>query len=265
VKHPAHQLLVAGAVLVCRSRRTSRWRMVRRSVLATSSRRCRARPRRPRTSPAVCRAWPSCSRRASPRTRGRLRDRRHRQLRQGHQGQAQGRHRDPRGRRAQRVPDPEGKHISVHEGEYVRAGEALMDGAVNPHDILKVLGEKELALPRRRDPGGVPAPGRAHQRQAHRGDRAADAAPRPGHATWATPTSWSTSRSRSTSSRRRTSASSWPGAAGQGRAAAARHHQGVAVDRVVHLGVVLPGDHQGAHRGRDQAARWTTSAASRRT
>ncbi|MDP8224601.1 MAG: DNA-directed RNA polymerase subunit beta' [Candidatus Lernaella stagnicola] len=40
---------------------------------------------------------------------------------------------------------PKGKHISVHEGDFVRAGEALMDGAANPHDILSVLGEKELA------------------------------------------------------------------------------------------------------------------------
>ncbi|RME29405.1 MAG: DNA-directed RNA polymerase subunit beta', partial [Deltaproteobacteria bacterium] len=40
---------------------------------------------------------------------------------------------------------PRGKHISVHEGEFVRAGEALMDGSPNPHDILRVLGEKELA------------------------------------------------------------------------------------------------------------------------
>ncbi len=38
-----------------------------------------------------------------------------------------------------------GKHISVHQGDRVRAGEALMDGAPNPHDILRVLGEKELA------------------------------------------------------------------------------------------------------------------------
>jgi DNA-directed RNA polymerase subunit beta' len=38
-----------------------------------------------------------------------------------------------------------GKHISVHAGDRVKAGEALMDGAANPHDILKVLGEKELA------------------------------------------------------------------------------------------------------------------------
>jgi DNA-directed RNA polymerase subunit beta' len=40
---------------------------------------------------------------------------------------------------------PKGKHISVHEGDQVRAGEALMDGSSNPHDILRVLGQKELA------------------------------------------------------------------------------------------------------------------------
>jgi DNA-directed RNA polymerase subunit beta' len=40
---------------------------------------------------------------------------------------------------------PKGKHIAVREGEFVRAGEALMDGPTNPHDILKVLGDKELA------------------------------------------------------------------------------------------------------------------------
>jgi DNA-directed RNA polymerase subunit beta' len=40
---------------------------------------------------------------------------------------------------------PKGKHISVHEGDRVRAGEALMDGSSNPHDILKIKGEQELA------------------------------------------------------------------------------------------------------------------------
>jgi len=37
-----------------------------------------------------------------------------------------------------------GKHINVHEGDRVKAGEPLMSGAVNPHDILDVLGEEEL-------------------------------------------------------------------------------------------------------------------------
>jgi DNA-directed RNA polymerase subunit beta' len=40
---------------------------------------------------------------------------------------------------------PKGKHVAVREGEYVRAGEALMDGPTNPHDILAVLGEKALS------------------------------------------------------------------------------------------------------------------------
>ena len=40
---------------------------------------------------------------------------------------------------------PRGKHISVHEGDRVRAGEPIMDGLANPHDILSILGEKELA------------------------------------------------------------------------------------------------------------------------
>ena len=40
---------------------------------------------------------------------------------------------------------PRGKHISVREGDYVRPGEPLMAGSSNPHDILGVLGERELA------------------------------------------------------------------------------------------------------------------------
>ncbi|MEK7683337.1 MAG: DNA-directed RNA polymerase subunit beta', partial [Nitrospirota bacterium] len=39
---------------------------------------------------------------------------------------------------------PKGKHVSVHEGDWVKAGEPLMDGAVNPHSILDILGPKEL-------------------------------------------------------------------------------------------------------------------------
>ncbi len=40
---------------------------------------------------------------------------------------------------------PKGKHITVQEGDRVIAGEPLMDGANNPHDILNIKGEKELA------------------------------------------------------------------------------------------------------------------------
>ena len=40
---------------------------------------------------------------------------------------------------------PKGRHVVVTEGDFIRAGEPLVDGPLNPHDILKVLGEKELA------------------------------------------------------------------------------------------------------------------------
>ena len=39
---------------------------------------------------------------------------------------------------------PKGKHVSVHEGDWVQAGEPLMDGSVNPHSILDILGPNEL-------------------------------------------------------------------------------------------------------------------------
>ncbi len=39
---------------------------------------------------------------------------------------------------------PRGTHINVQESDRVRAGEALMDGPLNPHDILRVLGMSRL-------------------------------------------------------------------------------------------------------------------------
>jgi len=40
---------------------------------------------------------------------------------------------------------PKGKHISIHNGDKIKAGELLMDGSPNPADILNVKGEQELA------------------------------------------------------------------------------------------------------------------------
>jgi DNA-directed RNA polymerase subunit beta' len=39
---------------------------------------------------------------------------------------------------------PRSIHINVQESERVKAGDPLIDGPINPHDILQVLGEKEL-------------------------------------------------------------------------------------------------------------------------
>ncbi len=40
---------------------------------------------------------------------------------------------------------PRGKHINVYEGDYVRAGEALISGSAIPQDILNIKGEIALA------------------------------------------------------------------------------------------------------------------------
>jgi len=40
---------------------------------------------------------------------------------------------------------PKGKHISVQDGDVVMPGDPLMSGMSNPHDILAIKGEKELA------------------------------------------------------------------------------------------------------------------------
>ncbi len=40
---------------------------------------------------------------------------------------------------------PKGRHLAVQEGDFVRRGDALLDGALVPHDILNVLGVEALA------------------------------------------------------------------------------------------------------------------------
>jgi DNA-directed RNA polymerase subunit beta' len=37
-----------------------------------------------------------------------------------------------------------GKHLRVHAGDIVKAGEALVDGPLVPHDILRISGEEEV-------------------------------------------------------------------------------------------------------------------------
>jgi DNA-directed RNA polymerase subunit beta' len=40
---------------------------------------------------------------------------------------------------------PRGRHVSVMEGDYLKAGDALMGGSANPHDILNIQGDLRLA------------------------------------------------------------------------------------------------------------------------
>jgi DNA-directed RNA polymerase, beta'' subunit, predominant form len=39
---------------------------------------------------------------------------------------------------------PLGKHVRVHEGDRVRAGDRLSEGAIDPHDILRIMGENAV-------------------------------------------------------------------------------------------------------------------------
>ncbi len=39
---------------------------------------------------------------------------------------------------------PQGKHLVVYEGDRVGVGEPLTDGAINPHDVLRIKGVKEV-------------------------------------------------------------------------------------------------------------------------
>ena len=146
-----------------------------------------------------------------------------------------------------------GKHLTVREGDRVRAGEPLMDGAANPHDILKVLGEKALAkylvdeVQEVYRLQGVKINDKHIEtivRQMLRRVRVIDV----GDTGFLVDEQvekylFEEENERVIDQGRQ---------ARPGRAVAARHHQGVAVDRELHLGVVVPGDHQGAHRGRDQ-------------
>lgn len=40
---------------------------------------------------------------------------------------------------------PKGRSLAVHEGDFVRVGDALLDGALVPHDILDVMGVEALS------------------------------------------------------------------------------------------------------------------------
>ncbi len=41
-------------------------------------------------------------------------------------------------------PIPLGKHLRVHEGDRVKAGDRLCEGAIDPHDILRIMGENAV-------------------------------------------------------------------------------------------------------------------------
>ena len=144
---------------------------------------------------------------------------------------------------------PRGVHINVQEGERVKAGEPLMDGPLNPHDILAVLGEKELQSYLVNEIQEVyRLQGVNISRQAHRSDCPPDDALGEGRGRGRHHVPAGAATGQVPLPRRERARDQGRRQAGYRTAAAPRHHEGFALDRLVHLGGVVPGDHARAHR-----------------
>ena len=148
---------------------------------------------------------------------------------------------------------PRGVHIKVQEGEKIKAGEPLMDGPRDPHDILAVLGEKELQkylvneIQEVYRLQGVNINDKHLEtisRQMMRWVKVEDIGD----------TEFLPEEIVDKFKFRTENAKVIGGgrASGAGQGHAARHHEGVALDRFVHLRGQLPGDHARTHRSRHQ-------------
>jgi DNA-directed RNA polymerase subunit beta' len=148
---------------------------------------------------------------------------------------------------------PAGKHLRVHEGDRVRAGDRLSEGPVNPHDILRIKGPRAVQEYLLNEVQEVYRLQGVKINDKHIGVIVRRCCRRCASPIRATRSSSTGRRWTSSPSARRTSG--WilrkEERAGDGGAAAARHHQGVAHDAVVHLGGVVPGDHPDADRRGD--------------
>ena len=147
---------------------------------------------------------------------------------------------------------PRGTHINVQEGDRVRAGEALMDGPLNPHDILRVLGMNRLQeylvneIQEVYRLQGVNINDKHIEvivRQMLRWVKIKEVGDTDFLLEEQVDRFRFTDENERVQTRRRRSR--------PGRTAAARYHQGVALDRLVHLGGIVPGDDPRADRGGD--------------
>ncbi len=188
----------------------------------------------------------------SPKDKGTLgRADRHGVVRQGNQGQGAAADHRP-GRQGLRRAGAEGEE---HPGARRPGGE---QGRVDRRRAGRTAGHPAPAgrggtgaLHRRRGAGRLSPAGREDQRQAHRGDRAPDAASGADHRRRRQPVHLGRAGRAFRAVRHQRQVACRRQAAGDLLGPAAGHHQGVAVHRLVHLGSVVPGDHARADRGRD--------------
>ncbi len=147
---------------------------------------------------------------------------------------------------------PRRTRLLVADGQMIEPGDALNEGSRNPAGHAAPEGiDRDRAVPGRRGPEGLQVAGRRDPRQAHRADRPADAeegarrderrhrpparsADRQGHVRAGTGQAEEEAGGRDV------------------RAVDPRDHEGIARDRVLPLGRLVPGDHEGADRRVDR-------------
>jgi DNA-directed RNA polymerase subunit beta' len=114
-------------------------------LLAKSAREAAAR----RTSPAASRASPSSSKRGGRRTPPSCRRSKASSSSARRSAASARSSSGAQGQKGEVIQEqqhavPQGKHLRVHKGDEVRAGEPLVDGPLDPHDILRIRGEEEV-------------------------------------------------------------------------------------------------------------------------
>ena len=148
----------------------------------------------------------------------------------------------------------------------MRAGDPLIDGPINPHDILAILGEKEMQrylvdkiqeVYRSQNVAINDKHIEVIVRQMMRSVKIEEV----GDTEFLIDEQ--VDRFRFEEENERVIAAG--GQPALGPAAAARHHQGVALDGLLHLGGVLPGDDAGPHGGLDLGQGGQPPRARRRT
>ena len=144
---------------------------------------------------------------------------------------------------------PAGKHLRVHEGDRVRAGDRLTEGPVNPHDILRIKGPRAVQEYLLNEVQEVYRLQGVKINDKHIGVIVRQMLQKvrvlePGDTEFLEGENVDKQVFRDENDR----AKKKKQRAGDGGAAAARHHEGVAHDAVVHFGGELPGDDARAHR-----------------
>ena len=148
---------------------------------------------------------------------------------------------------------PKGRHLAVQEGDRIEKGEFLLDGHPAPHDILAIKGVEELANYLVNEIQEV-----YRLQGVTINDKHIEVIVRQMLQKIEVNDSGTTEFLKGEQVDRidfedaNAAIEAAGGKAGHRTAGAARHHQGLAPDPLVHLGGVVPGDHPRAHRCRRQ-------------